>query len=71
VIETDERVILPEAPQYNASLVARTDETESLGYFVVRFDGDATPFESGQYMTIGVFAADEASPTGSRIVQRP
>jgi ferredoxin-NADP reductase len=71
VIETDERVILPDAPQYNASLVERTDETESLGYFVVRFDGDATPFESGQYMTIGVFVEDAAAPTGTRIIQRP
>jgi ferredoxin-NADP reductase len=71
VIETDERVILPDAPQYNASLVARTDETESLGYFVVRFDGDATPFESGQYMTIGVFVEDATTPTGTKIVQRP
>jgi ferredoxin--NADP+ reductase len=66
-----ERVILPEAPQYNASLVGRVDETESLGYFTVRFDGEATPFEAGQYMTIGVFAEDPLSPTGSRIVQRP
>ena len=71
MIELDERVIKPDAPQYNASLVARTDETESLGYFTVRFDADATPFESGQYMTIGVFVADETTPTGSRIVQRP
>jgi ferredoxin-NADP reductase len=66
-----ERAIDPAAPAYNASLVARVDETESLGYFTVKFDGDATPFEAGQYMTIGVFAEDEASPTGSRIVQRP
>ena len=67
----DARVILPEAPQYNASLVARTDETESLGYFTVRFDGDATPFEAGQYMTIGVFVEAPEMPTGTRIVQRP
>jgi ferredoxin/flavodoxin---NADP+ reductase len=67
----EDRVILAEAPQYNASLVARTDETESLGYFTVRFDGDATPFEAGQYMTIGVFVEDAATPTGTRIVQRP
>jgi len=71
MLELDERVIDPDAPQYNASLVARTDETESLGYFTVRFDGDPTPFAAGQYMTIGVFVADETSPTGSRIVQRP
>jgi ferredoxin-NADP reductase len=70
-LASPERAIEPAAPQYNASLVGRTDETESLGYFTVKFDGDATPFEAGQYMTIGVFAADESSPTGSRIVQRP
>ncbi|HUP54654.1 MAG TPA: FAD-binding oxidoreductase [Methylomirabilota bacterium] len=56
-IETD-------APQYNARLVRREDETESLAYFWVRFDGDPTPFEPGQYMTIGVMA-------GGKIVQRP
>ncbi|HEV7810487.1 MAG TPA: FAD-binding oxidoreductase [Candidatus Limnocylindrales bacterium] len=53
-----------EAPVYNASLVRREDETDSLAYFWVRFDGDPTPFEPGQYMTIGVMA-------GGRIVQRP
>jgi ferredoxin--NADP+ reductase len=52
----DERVIEPEAPQYNATLVRRVDETDDLAYVWVKFDGDATPFESGQYMTIGVFA---------------
>jgi ferredoxin-NADP reductase len=71
MIEVDERVIEAEAPQYNASLVARVDETESLGYFNVKFDAEPTPFEPGQYMTIGVFVADPTSPTGSRIVQRP
>ena len=71
MIETDERVILPDAPQYNASLVAREDATESLATFLVRFDGDATPFESGQYMTIGVFVEDASTPTGTKIVQRP
>jgi ferredoxin/flavodoxin---NADP+ reductase len=70
-VAAPERVILLEAPQYNASLVARVDETESLGYFTVRFDGDATPFEAGQYMTIGVFVEDPTSPAGTRIVQRP
>jgi ferredoxin-NADP reductase len=67
----DERVILRDAPQYNASLVARTDETESLGYFIVKFDRDATPFEAGQYMTIGVFVEAPEMPTGTRIIQRP
>ena len=37
----------------------------------MKFDGVPTLFEPGQYMTIGVFAADAASPTGTRIVQRP
>jgi len=71
MLDLEERVIEPDAPQYNASLVARSDETESLGYFTIKFDGPATPFEPGQYMTIGVYVADETSPTGSRIVQRP
>jgi ferredoxin--NADP+ reductase len=56
-IETD-------APQYNASLVKRVDQHPLLAFFWVRFDGDPTPFEPGQYMTIGVMA-------GGRIVQRP
>jgi ferredoxin-NADP reductase len=68
---TETRTIEPAAEAYNASLVARIDETESLGYFTVKFDGDPTPFEAGQYMTIGVFVADESAPTGTRIIQRP
>jgi ferredoxin--NADP+ reductase len=54
----------PEAAQYNARLVRREDETDSLAYFWVRFDGDPTPFEPGQYMTIGVMV-------DGRISQRP
>jgi ferredoxin/flavodoxin---NADP+ reductase len=54
----------PEAAQYNARLVRREDETDSLAYFWVRFDGDPTPFEPGQYMTIGVMV-------DGKIVQRP
>jgi ferredoxin--NADP+ reductase len=54
----------PAAPQYNARLVRREDETESLAYFWVRFDGEPTPFEPGQYMTIGVMV-------DGRILQRP
>ena len=53
-----------EAPEYNASLVRREDMTESLAYFWVRFDGEPTPFEAGQYMTIGVMV-------DGQIVQRP
>jgi ferredoxin--NADP+ reductase len=71
MLELDDRAIEADAPQYNASLVARSDETESLGYFTIKFDGPATPFLSGQYMTIGVFVADPTRPTGTRIVQRP
>jgi ferredoxin--NADP+ reductase len=52
------------APQYNATLVRRVDETSSLACFWVRFDGAATPFVSGQYMTIGVFV-------DGKLVQRP
>ena len=58
------RVVDPEAPQYNSRLVRREDMTESLAYFWVRFDGEPTPFEPGQYMTIGVMVE-------GRIVQRP
>jgi ferredoxin-NADP reductase len=60
----DPRVIDAAAPQYNARLVQRVDTSESLAYFWVRFDGDPTPFEAGQYMTIGVMV-------DGRIVQRP
>ncbi|HEY3164797.1 MAG TPA: FAD-binding oxidoreductase [Candidatus Limnocylindrales bacterium] len=54
----------PAAPQYNARLVRREDETDSLAYFWVRFDGEPTPFEPGQYMTIGVMK-------DGKILQRP
>ena len=66
MIETvdDTRVIAPEHQLYNASLVRREDETESLAYFWVRFDGDPTPFEPGQYMTIGAVV-------DGKMVQRP
>ncbi len=62
--------IVADDERYNASLVTRSDETESLGYFTIKFDGDATPFEPGQYMTIGVFTEGEAG-VPPRIVQRP
>jgi ferredoxin-NADP reductase len=55
MLDLDERVIDADAPQYNASLIGRSDSTESLASFFVKFDGEPTPFESGQYMTIGVF----------------
>lgn len=57
-------VIATDDERYNASLVRRVDQHESLAYFWVRFDGDPTPFEPGQYMTIGVFV-------DGKIVQRP
>ncbi len=60
----DQRVIEPDAPQYNARLIRRVDENESLAYFWVKFDGEPTPFEAGQYMTIGVMVE-------GRMVQRP
>jgi ferredoxin-NADP reductase len=63
-LATDPRVIEAEAPVYNAHLVRRQDLNESLACFWVRFDGEPTPFESGQYMTIGVMV-------DGRIVQRP
>ena len=64
IIPTAPRAIDPDAPQYNATLVRREDENESLAYFWVRFDGEPTPFQTGQYMTIGVMV-------DGKIVQRP
>ncbi len=57
MIETDN-------PNYNATLLRRVDETDDLGYFWVKLDGDPIAFEPGQYMTIGVYA-------DGKIVQRP
>ena len=54
----------PAAAVYNARLVRREDATESLASFWVRFDGEPTPFEPGQYMTIGVMV-------DGKILQRP
>ena len=56
ILPDDQRVIDPDAPQYNATLVRRVDHTDDLAYFWVRFDEEPTPFEPGQYMTTGVFA---------------
>jgi ferredoxin-NADP reductase len=70
MLELDERVVIPDAPQYNAALVHREDATESLATFWVRFDAEPTPFLAGQYMTIGVFVEGEAGAP-PRIVQRP
>ena len=63
-LATDPRVVDPDAPVYNARLIRRQDENDSLAYFWVRFEGEPTPFESGQYMTIGVMVE-------GKLVQRP
>ena len=63
-LAADRRVIDAEAPQYNARLIRRIDETDSLAYFFVRFDEEPTPFEPGQYMTIGVMVE-------GKLIQRP
>jgi ferredoxin/flavodoxin---NADP+ reductase len=60
----DTRHVADEHDSYNATLVRREDETEDLAYFWVRFDGEPTPFQPGQYMTIGVV-------TDGKMLQRP
>ena len=60
----DPRTIHEKAEGYNVELTARDDETEDLGYFTVRVDGDPVPFQSGQYFTLGIFA-------DGQLVQRP
>ena len=60
----DTRNIEPEHETYNARLIKRVDHTDDLATFWVKFDGEPTPFEPGQYMTIGVYA-------DGKIVQRP
>ena len=57
-------IIATEDERYNATLIRRVDQHDSLAYFWVRFDEEPTPFEPGQYMTIGVFV-------DGKIVQRP
>ena len=57
-------IIATDDERYNATLIRRVDQHESLAYFWVRFDEEPTPFEPGQYMTIGVFV-------DGKIVQRP
>ena len=57
-------IVSPDDERYNATLIRRVDQHDSLAYFWVRFDGEPTPFEPGQYMTIGVFV-------DGKIVQRP
>ena len=60
----DDRSIHSGAEKYNATLIRREDDSDELARFWVRLDGDAIPFEPGQYMTIGVFADD-------KLYQRP
>ena len=60
----DPRQISLESDAYNATLVKRVDHTSDLATFWVKFDGEPTHFEPGQYMTIGVYA-------DGKIVQRP
>jgi ferredoxin--NADP+ reductase len=57
-------VVATDDERYNASLIRRVDQHEDLAYFWVKFDGEPTRFEPGQYMTIGVFV-------DGRLVQRP
>jgi len=64
VHDNDSRQIEPAAEQYNARLIRRVDQTDDLAYFWVRFEGEPTYFDPGQYMTIGVFA-------DGKLVQRP
>jgi len=62
--QEDTRAIEIEHEAYNARLIKRVDHTDDLATFWVKFDGEPTPFEPGQYMTIGVYA-------DGKIVQRP
>jgi ferredoxin/flavodoxin---NADP+ reductase len=63
-LDVDTRVIEETAETYNATLVHRDDLTADLGYFRVKLDGPAVPFEPGQYMTTGVIA-------DGKMLQRP
>jgi ferredoxin-NADP reductase len=64
VLPDDTRPISSDDERYNASLIRRVDHTDDLATFWVRFDAEATPFDPGQYMTIGVYS-------DGRVVQRP
>ena len=60
----DTRIIDPDAPVYNATLVRREDQSDDLGSFWVRLDGDPVAFVPGQYLTIGVVV-------DGKLLQRP
>jgi ferredoxin/flavodoxin---NADP+ reductase len=59
-----ERPIATESRFYNARVTRREDLTESLAFIWVAFDGEAVPFEPGQYLTIGL-------ESNGKLVQRP
>ncbi|MFZ9217906.1 MAG: hypothetical protein EBX81_01475 [bacterium] len=56
--------VLADDPAYNATLAARIDDTDTLARVWIKPDGVPTPFEPGQYVTIGV-------KVGEKFVQRP
>ncbi|MEY4388585.1 MAG: hypothetical protein RLZZ432_304 [Chloroflexota bacterium] len=56
--------IAADDPAYNAVLARRVDDTDTLARVWIKPDGATTPFEPGQYVTIGV-------KVGERFVQRP
>ncbi len=62
--QEDTRIVAAEHETYNATLVRREDDTDDLACFWVRFDGEPTPFEAGQYMTTGVYV-------DGKLLQRP
>ena len=55
----DRRVIVVDAPEYNATLVKRVDHSPDLASFWIQRDGNPVPFEAGQYVTIGIVADDK------------
>jgi ferredoxin--NADP+ reductase len=56
--------ILPHDDAYNAVLAARIDDTDTLARVWIKPTGTPTPFEPGQYVTIGV-------KVGEKWLQRP
>jgi len=62
--DEDTRVIEPEAPIYNATLVRREGQTDDLASFWVKLDGEPVAFQPGQYLTIGVVV-------DGKLLQRP
>ena len=56
--------IAPRDERYNARLVHRLDDTDTLARFWIRTQGEPPAFQAGQYVTIGVVA-------DGKLVQRP